>query len=70
MPIHEYQCESCNCTFEYLKLNENDPDPICPTCCGNNLRRLISAGAIRPGGIARGKGGFSTPNPKCKPSGG
>jgi putative FmdB family regulatory protein len=68
MPINEYRCEKCNCEFEYLKLSGHDVDPKCPTCCGNNVRRLISVGNIRTQGIARGKGGF--PEPKCKPKGG
>lgn len=68
MPIHEYHCESCNCMFEYLKLKEKDPDPLCPTCCSDKLKKMISAGWVRPGGIATGSGGLTSPN--CKPSGG
>ena len=68
MPIHEYHCESCNCDFEYLKLSDRDPDPQCPTCCGSKVKRLISAGSIRPAGIPSGRGGFKAPS--CKPSGG
>ncbi len=68
MPIFEYHCDDCNCDFEYLKLSSQDADPACPTCCRNNVRRLISAGSVRPDGIPKGKGGFTPP--KCMPSGG
>jgi len=68
MPIYEYRCTKCNCEFEALKLSHQDPEPQCPTCCSGQVQRLMSAGAVRPEGIATGKGGFKAP--KCRPSGG
>jgi len=68
MPIYEYRCNKCECTFEYLALSANDPDPQCPSCCSEGIEKLISAGAIRPKGIPTGSGGFS--EPACRPSGG
>ena len=68
MPIYEYRCDKCQCDFEYLQLTERDTDPSCPSCCGREVRRLMSSGSVRPQGIARGKGGFSAPT--CRPSGG
>ena len=68
MPIYEYLCTNCKCEFEILKLSLQDPEPQCPTCCSQEVQRLMSAGAVRPEGIPKGKGGFNPP--KCKPSGG
>ena len=68
MPIYEYRCENCNCEVEYVKFKASDPEPLCPTCCKDNIQRLISAGAVRPDGIPTGKGGFNPP--KCRPAGG
>jgi putative FmdB family regulatory protein len=68
MPIFEYSCESCECEFEYLQRSASDPDPKCPTCCKETVKRLISASAVRPAGIPKGSGGFKAP--ACKPSGG
>jgi putative FmdB family regulatory protein len=68
MPIYEYLCNHCHCTFEELRLSSSDPDPQCPTCCTRDVMRLMSAGAVRPQGIASGSGGFS--QPKCRPAGG
>ena len=68
MPIYEYKCLQCQCEFEHLKFSSQDPEPRCPSCCATNVQRLISAGAVRPEGIPKGKGGFTPP--KCRPSGG
>lgn len=68
MPIYEYRCNKCECTFEHLALSVSEPAPECPTCCGTEVDKLMSAGAIRPNGIPTGSGGFSAPS--CKPSGG
>ena len=68
MPIYEYRCNKCNCEFEILKLSLKDPEPRCPSCCSEEVQQLMSVGAVRPEGIATGRGGFNAP--KCKPSGG
>lgn len=68
MPIYEYQCTKCGCNFEYLKLSEGEPEPRCPSCCGTDVKRLISAGSIRAQGIPTGGGGFKGSG--CRPSGG
>ena len=68
MPIFEYRCNQCNCTFELLIMSADDAAPQCPTCCTIDLEKLISSGAIRPHGVPTGSGGFS--EPACRPSGG
>ena len=68
MPIYEYRCAKCRCEFEHLTLSGSEPAPKCPTCCGQQVKKLVSAGAIRPAGIPAGSGGFTPP--KCAPSGG
>lgn len=68
MPIFEYRCEKCQCEFEHLSLSDKDPVPECPTCCGHQVKKLLSAGAIRPDGIPKGAGGFKPP--KCAATGG
>jgi putative FmdB family regulatory protein len=67
MPIHEFTCEECNHEFEYLILSPKDPDPQCPKCGKQKLKKLMSAGCVRPQGIPSGSGGFAPP--KCAPSG-
>jgi putative FmdB family regulatory protein len=68
MPIYEYQCADCNCEFEHISFSSRKDTPQCPSCCKTNVKRLISAGAIRPQGVPRGKGGFKPA--KCHTSGG
>ena len=67
MPIYEYQCKACCHCFEELVLSSNDPDPKCPECQCGDVEKLMSAGCVRPQGIATGSGGFN--GPACKPSG-
>jgi putative FmdB family regulatory protein len=67
MPIYEYFCETCQCRFEKLVFASDHTEPDCPACCGKNVRKLMSAGSIRPAGIPTGSGGFKAP--ACKPSG-
>ncbi|MBT8340136.1 MAG: zinc ribbon domain-containing protein [Desulfatitalea sp.] len=69
MPIFEYRCDQCGCDFEHLHLAQSEDTPICPTCCGPNVKKLISAGCVRPNGVPAGAGGFNSA-PKCQPSGG
>jgi putative FmdB family regulatory protein len=69
MPIFEYHCEHCNCHFEHLQLADNDPVPQCPSCCGTQITKMMSAGSFRPNGTPAGKGGFKAA-PSCRPSGG
>lgn len=67
MPIFEYQCKACCNCFEHLVFSSSDPAPKCPECDCADVDKLMSAGCVRPNGIASGSGGFS--EPACKPSG-
>jgi putative FmdB family regulatory protein len=67
MPIYEFVCEKCNYPFEYLVLSARDRPAECPQCHGKKLKKLMSAGNVRPKGIPSGSGGFVPP--KCAPAG-
>ncbi len=68
MPIYEYVCENCDNCFEHLAFSADEPVPSCPRCKNQKVKKLMSAGCVRPKGIASGSGGFSQPS--CSPSGG
>jgi putative FmdB family regulatory protein len=67
MPIYEYQCNACCQCFEVLAASSNSPNPKCPKCDCADVQKLMSAGCVRPQGIATGSGDFKAPG--CKPSG-
>ena len=68
MPIYEYVCEKCGSSFEHLAFSTKEPLPECPQCKHKKVKKIISAGCVRPNGIASGSGGFAPP--ACSPSGG
>ena len=68
MPIFEYVCETCHHCFEYLVCSSEDPKPECPQCSDKKVKKIMSAGCVRPKGISTGSGGFKAP--ACAPSGG
>jgi len=68
MPIYEYQCNGCCHVFESLVFSSEDPQPACPECGCERVKKLMSAGSIRAQGIPTGSGGFTSP--ACSPSGG
>lgn len=61
MPLYEYQCNACCHVFESLMMSSGDPDPICPECECGEVKKLMSAGSVRPQGIPTGSGGFKPP---------
>jgi len=67
MPIYEYRCQACDQHFEALMFPADDTAPVCPSCNGSDVEKLMSAGFVRPKGIPTGSGGFTQPS--CKPSG-
>jgi putative FmdB family regulatory protein len=49
MPIYEYQCESCDSTFEKLIFKGDDEGIDCPACGGKKVKRLLSAASFMGG---------------------
>ncbi|MGA1824688.1 MAG: FmdB family zinc ribbon protein [bacterium] len=52
MPTYDYQCDSCNYTFEIFQNMSDEKIKICPKC-GENVRRVIHGGT---GIIFKGSG--------------
>ncbi|MBN2210149.1 MAG: zinc ribbon domain-containing protein [Sedimentisphaerales bacterium] len=57
MPTYEYQCQSCEHTFEVFESITAAPQKKCPACGKLKLKRLIGAGA---GLIFKGSGFYQT----------
>jgi len=57
MPTYEYECASCNKTFELFQPITAKPVRRCPACGTRKVRRLISAGA---GILFHGSGFYQT----------
>jgi putative FmdB family regulatory protein len=45
VPIYEYACRACGLQFEIL-IRATDV-PVCPSCSGQDLERLLSLPAIK-----------------------
>ncbi len=71
MPIYEYRCQECKGLFETIVTSsETAPEPVCPKCGSNAVKKTISASSFRissgsnsiPSGALSGcstKSGFS-----------
>ena len=58
MPTYEYQCDTCNRTFDLFQSITADPITQCTfDNCNGNVRRLISPGA---GLLFKGSGFYET----------
>jgi putative FmdB family regulatory protein len=69
MPIFEYKCNDCEEKFEKLVLSTTATTPECPSCKEGNVKKLVSAGCVRPNGSgSAGMSDFGAAN--CAPSGG
>lgn len=68
MPIYEYKCLSCGRQFEELVFSMSAPPPDCPDCQSDEVEKMMSAAAVRPAGVPKGKGGWAAP--KCGPGAG
>jgi putative FmdB family regulatory protein len=44
MPLHEYNCRSCGHRFEALVRGTDQP--VCPSCRGTDLEKLLSLFAV------------------------
>lgn len=49
MPIYEFQCESCDLTFEKLTFKGDEGHIGCPECGTRNVKRLLSPTSIMGG---------------------
>ena len=49
MPIYEYECETCDNTFEKLVFLGDEESFDCPKCGGKKVRRLMSATSFMSG---------------------
>jgi putative FmdB family regulatory protein len=64
MPIYEYQCNSCEHTFEEWQKMSDPRVETCPSCGKNEVERLVSATAfhLKGGGwYADGYGSSGSP---------
>ena len=58
MPTYEYECKSCNHTFDVFQAMNDEPVKTCPKC-GKEVRRKINGGM---GVIFKGSGFYVTDN--------
>lgn len=56
MPIYEYQCRSCQHTFETIQGINEPVLTTCPVCAEEQLRKLVSKAAFR----LKGSGWYET----------
>lgn len=71
MPLYEYQCTSCNNTFELRQKFSDPPASSCPSC-GGPVEKLISQSgfALKGGGwYGDGYSKSSAPTPPCASGG-
>jgi putative FmdB family regulatory protein len=54
MPIFEYHCDPCNLNFECLVIGKEKP--VCPTCKGDSVHKLMSV----CGFVSKGAGSGGT----------
>ena len=58
MPLYEYQCQSCEKTFEYLQKFSDPPKKKCEAC-GKELKKAITRGGFSLKGKGWYKDGYS-----------
>ncbi len=54
MPIFEYRCEECGERFEKMLRNRGQAPGPCPTCRGENLKKMFSSFSPGSGQAAAG----------------
>jgi putative FmdB family regulatory protein len=54
VPIYEYRCEECGKRSSVLATSYSSPDPACPHCGKQTLRRLVSTFATVSSGEGDG----------------
>ena len=45
MPLYDFHCRGCGHEFELL-VRAGDAEPICPSCQGRDIERLLSTFAV------------------------
>jgi putative FmdB family regulatory protein len=60
MPIYEYTCRACGHPFEHWHATMSDAAPGCPEC-GGEVKRRISAPAVRTGSTGGSEAAESAP---------
>ncbi len=68
MPIYEYHCEDCDCSFETLVRPGHDDETQCPSCNGVRISREMSVFAA--GGSTNGEAGLNSTGAGMMRSGG
>jgi len=66
MPIFEYRCNECNCSFEDLIRNEKDIAALCcPKCGSKNIKKLVSVAGLHKESSDSGSSSSSSSCPSC-----
>ncbi|OGQ94154.1 MAG: hypothetical protein A2521_12975 [Deltaproteobacteria bacterium RIFOXYD12_FULL_57_12] len=67
MPIYEFRCNACQCSFETLVLSTDGIDKVvCSKCGSRDIKKTISATSFRLAGggsnvpLGSGNGGCSS----------
>jgi len=47
MPLYRYECETCGHRFRVLQLEGSEEQAICPSCDGEETRRLLSRVSVQ-----------------------
>ena len=68
MPIYEYQCASCEQTFEYMQRISDAPKSDCERC-GGDLERLISNTSFQLKGGGWYSDLYASPKPEASKNG-
>lgn len=65
MPSYDYECRSCEHSFEAFQSMSDEPLKVCPSCGQAQLRRVIGGGT---GVIFKGSGYYVTDSRKAAPA--
>lgn len=63
MPLYEFVCRDCECEQELLVRGEETP--VCETCGGEQLTKLLSAPVAHSAGTSGGSSAQSFPTGGC-----